>query len=610
MLAQTHYGAANAGSFINLNSRIAISESKIREMLDFKKTDFPEWSKQRRVEFAFHGLLEWFDGSFIPATIEEMEGKTDARKAIKLRKEKTVEESKLTQCLALIENSCVPSGMASDLIRQGLLDRDLKGVLKTLKDYFSKPDIQSIQELLKNLSKIVPNQGPQSTINLRRESFNALLTMHPEMVIPPAIAVVMVTQATTGPVNDSIINDALGQIMRDQSADHDDVNFARLQSEIVKVMMIKNIHVGQGDGSGQLSSGAPSVMQLSSLPSRSVGNTREWMKNDCPHHPWIRGEGARHTLAECSRRESTEPYPSAVQPPPFKAKRTFKPPKSPVSQPTSPTKQTQSGGGSVMTISSADHVYDGSPSPKKSAFRVIDSNNNVSFHPLESHSPPTNHQSSGVFSPGGNYFEKPPEQVYFLNGKGHLELLKNASNSISNVNYNVHQQFSSSANINKNVKNKNFANVNLTMCSDESGEPLSCLSRQKISTENQNILLIKNKSTPTISNNKNYCAELILEQEIKLESSQSEFINRIKINNKSTPASIVKNKNYCVESNKIDSPELEIDPEVILESAHVEKLKLENLNKANSGNKNYLKQFMGGSVSINNNSGSSSNNLL
>jgi hypothetical protein len=499
----------NAGSMNKLNSRVLNSSENDRRMLDYNKTDYQDWLKNRRVEFAFHGLLDWFDGSFIPATIDEMSGATLAKKSLNLRKEKSSEESKLTQCLAIIENNCVPSGTACDLIKQGLLERDLKGVLKTLKDYFTKADIQSVQELLRNLSRVVPNQGPQATINLRRESFNALLAMYPDMKIPPAVAVVMVTQATTGSINDAIINDALGQIMREQPG-QDDITFGRLQSEIVKVTMIKNIQVGMGDSGSGATNVAPSVMQVSVLPGRQTTKSTEieWIKNECPRHPWVKTQNGCHSLNECSLRDSKEPFPSSDKPTPWRkgtspkqyagAKRGFRHNVVSDSNP-------GPANGSVLMMSNNNW-----PSIKRNGYRVIDSNNNVSFHSVAQSPPPTQSKSYEGFSSSENSFQNSPNQMYFVNSQGKLEKLISGNNSNPNINFDVHRQFSW-ANLNKDVSNINFA-----MCYD--GDPIR---REK------EIPKFISKNNYSIKNNYVDFSKINLENEIKIDPYKSEFLNTI-----------------------------------------------------------------------------------
>jgi hypothetical protein len=243
-----------------------------------------------------------------------MDGKTEARRKANFRKEKLSESAKLTQCLGLIEDSCMPNGTAFDLIQQGLLDRDLEGILVTLDKYFSSADVQSVQEIFRNFSIIVPNQGPQATINARREYLNSLQVMYPDMVLPSAVAVVLMTQATAGSANDAIIAEAMGQITRDNASEECEINFSTLQAEIVKINTIKHISEGNGKTAATpISTVAPAlVMNVESTA------PREWIRNDgCRYHPWVRYEDGRHQESTCSRKGSDMSFPSAERPAPF-----------------------------------------------------------------------------------------------------------------------------------------------------------------------------------------------------------------------------------------------------------------------------------------------------
>ena len=281
--------------------------TKSKRLLDDSKIDFPEWKRDIKWEFAKRNLSSFLDGTFIAATLDDMTGGAP-QKEFKLRKEKIAEEAKLTEALGLIEESCVQNGAAMDLIKNSIERRDFPAVMKTLNDAFTKADMQAVQELVRNFGMVVLNQGPQATINARREFLNALQTMFPSMILPPVVAMVLLTQNSTGPENDVVMTEAMGQMLRDPSLDIKDAGFTRLAKEIVKAQTIRKLTVGPGP--------APSIMQVLTQqpPGGYKHSTEGSIPNNCRWHPEVWSERGRHSEAECSKLGSGLPFPTGPKP--------------------------------------------------------------------------------------------------------------------------------------------------------------------------------------------------------------------------------------------------------------------------------------------------------
>ena len=121
------------------------------------------------------------------ATINQMNAKSLEAKQGLLNEKKELEESKLTQCFGLLENSLKPGGHAFRITEEAIRDRNLASALEILTAYFTSPDPHSVQELMENFDLIIPNQGAQAHINARREYLSAMMEMFPDMRLPPTV---------------------------------------------------------------------------------------------------------------------------------------------------------------------------------------------------------------------------------------------------------------------------------------------------------------------------------------------------------------------------------------------------------------------------------------
>ena len=394
--------------------------TKSKRLLDDSKIEFPEWKRDMKWEFAKRNLSSFLDGSFIAATLDDMTG-APAQKPFKLRKEKIAEEAKLTEALGLIEESCVQNGAAMDLIRNSIEKRDFPAVMKTLNDAFTKADMQAVQELVRNFAIVVPNQGPQATINARREFLNSLQTMFPAMVLPPVLAMVLLTQTSTGAENDVVMTEAMGQMLRDPTLEIKDAGFTRLAKEIVKAQTIRKLSVGPVQ--------APSIMQVSTQPLQGgyKHSTAEGpIPNNCRWHPEVWSEKGRHTEAECSKLGSGLPFPTG--PKPYrggavgKDKSDGRPSWKHKSKPTSIQQQQKSGQSStsnkVLMVdndrSSGHSTYD---EELESMQAMLDQHQHRH----------TSSRSPMTFSSDENQLSNPAKEVFMVNSDGRVVRVKDGA---------------------------------------------------------------------------------------------------------------------------------------------------------------------------------------
>jgi len=438
------------------------TENKIKILLNNKKSEYAAWLKQLQYKFADKGLLSMLNGTYNYATINQMNAKTQEAKQGLLNEKKEIEESKLTQCFGLLENSLKSGGHAFRITEDAIRDRNLASALAILKTYFTSPDPHSVQEIMENFNLVLPNQGAQAHINARREFLSAMMAMFPAMVLPDTVAVVMITRSTMGLSNDEIVRESIAQIMRNPT--QGELNFNNLKSEIEKYMIIKNITTDQlpSSGGAKSSTSSPSMMQINqrrSAPDHS-GQLTEWLENACSRHPFVRHENAKHKDSECRVKNSTAPLPSRVKPAPFmksssiptsgkqKQRKIEKSSENPSSSPAN-----------VMSVSNSNQAGLFYVDADNRVFREVASDENYNLLKI---SAPVKSPSSAVSTE--NSFTNDPSKVFYVNKDGKLERISNSANIVSSNYSSPHQQFEMP---NYSSKNK-FLSPNFHMCDSSS----------------------------------------------------------------------------------------------------------------------------------------------
>ena len=298
MYGLSSHGAANREASLLGAENMNVNQIFNGNKLDRDKASYKEWKDNLKVQAANKQVLSMIEGSFKMPSLEAFSGSNEA-KELKLSQHKDQIETKLTLAIGLLKESVVPGGKASNIIKQFIVQRDVKGALEALEKAFGKPDIPTVQEMFRRFKKAEQGAKTSNVIVERIETLNSLKAMFPEMRLPTIVEVIMLTQASLGSKeNDEILKEAIAELMK--LSDDTSITFRSLFESIDQVESIRKMDSNSSIQESKVVAVNMQAQQKMNYKKALTGNIDQvWVENPCPHHPKRLSHTESHTIEEC-----------------------------------------------------------------------------------------------------------------------------------------------------------------------------------------------------------------------------------------------------------------------------------------------------------------------